>query len=86
MFRGPEGRLSDLTGHTRVPRQFGVGFTRLRGETTAGAAGHNHFNLERHINDRNRFKANRKTYLAEWRQHVAGTCETLANRDRFAFV
>jgi len=32
---------------------------------------HNHFNLERHINDRNWFKENRQTALAEWRQLAA---------------
>tara|TARA_R110002072_G_scaffold249922_11_gene408822 strand:- start:5003 stop:5143 length:141 start_codon:yes stop_codon:yes gene_type:complete len=32
---------------------------------------HNHFNLERHINDRNWFKENRQIALAEWRQLAA---------------
>ncbi|MBI1236222.1 MAG: IS6 family transposase [Alphaproteobacteria bacterium] len=32
---------------------------------------HNHFNLERHINDRNSFKENRQNALAEWRQLAA---------------
>jgi putative transposase len=32
---------------------------------------HNHFNLERHINDRNWFKENRTAALAEWRQLAA---------------
>jgi putative transposase len=32
---------------------------------------HNHFNLERHINDRNWFKENREIALAEWRQLAA---------------
>jgi len=32
---------------------------------------HNHFNLERHINDRNWFKENRQNALAEWRQLAA---------------
>ena len=32
---------------------------------------HNHFNLERHINDRNGFKENRENALAEWRQLAA---------------
>ena len=32
---------------------------------------HNHFNLERHINDRNWFKENRENALAEWRQLTA---------------
>jgi len=32
---------------------------------------HNHFNLERHLNDRNWFKENRKNALAEWRQLAA---------------
>jgi putative transposase len=32
---------------------------------------HNHFNLERHINDRNAFKENRENALAEWRQLAA---------------
>ena len=32
---------------------------------------HNHFNLDRHLNPRDRFKENRHTALAEWRQLVA---------------
>ena len=32
---------------------------------------HNHFNFERHINDRNWFKENRQNALAEWRQLAA---------------
>jgi putative transposase len=32
---------------------------------------HNHFNLERHINDRNWFKDGRTAALAEWRQLAA---------------
>jgi len=32
---------------------------------------HNHFNLERDINDRNWFKENRENALAEWRQLAA---------------
>jgi putative transposase len=32
---------------------------------------HNHFNLERHINDRDWFKENRQTALVEWRQLAA---------------
>ncbi|QNL20166.1 IS6 family transposase [Hyphobacterium sp. CCMP332] len=32
---------------------------------------HNHFNLERHINDRNWFKENRQIALTEWRQLAA---------------
>jgi len=32
---------------------------------------HNHFNLERHINDRSWFKENRQIALAEWRQLAA---------------
>ena len=32
---------------------------------------HNHFNLERHINDRNWFKENRENALTEWRQLAA---------------
>jgi len=32
---------------------------------------HNHFNLERHLNDRNWFKENREIALAEWRQLAA---------------
>jgi len=32
---------------------------------------HNHFNLERHLNDRIRFKENRENALAEWRQLAA---------------
>ena len=32
---------------------------------------HNHFNLERHINDRNWFKENRQNALAEWRKLAA---------------
>ena len=29
---------------------------------------HNHFNLDRYLNDRDRFKENRQIALAEWRQ------------------
>jgi|TARA_R110002072_G_scaffold80606_12_gene185127 putative transposase len=32
---------------------------------------HNHFNLERHLNQRDRFKENRTAALAEWRQLAA---------------
>ncbi len=32
---------------------------------------HNHFNLERHLNDRNWFKENRENALVEWRQLAA---------------
>jgi len=32
---------------------------------------HNHFNLERHLNDRNWFEENRENALAEWRQLAA---------------
>ena len=32
---------------------------------------HNHFNLERHLNHRDRFKENRQIALAEWRQLAA---------------
>jgi putative transposase len=32
---------------------------------------HNHFNLERHLDDRNWFKENRQNALAEWRQLAA---------------
>jgi len=32
---------------------------------------HNHFNLERHLNQRDRFKENRSAALAEWRQLAA---------------
>ncbi|MBE9064967.1 IS6 family transposase [cf. Phormidesmis sp. LEGE 11477] len=32
---------------------------------------HNHFNLERHLNQRDRFKENRQNALAEWRQLAA---------------
>jgi len=32
---------------------------------------HNHFNLERHLNQRDRFKENRQNALAEWRQLTA---------------
>ena len=32
---------------------------------------HNHFNLERHINDRTWFKENREIALAQWRQLAA---------------
>ena len=32
---------------------------------------HNHFNLERHINDRNWFAENRQIALAEWRRLAA---------------
>jgi putative transposase len=48
-----------------------AGSARPRGLAAVGVAGHNHFNLERHINDRNGFKANRQTALAEWRQLAA---------------
>jgi len=46
-------------------------FARPRGRAAAGAAGHNPFNLERHLCDRNWFKENRKNALAEWRQLAA---------------
>jgi putative transposase len=32
---------------------------------------HNHFNLERHLNRRDKFKQDRATALAEWRQLAA---------------
>jgi putative transposase len=32
---------------------------------------HNHFNLDRHLNNRDIFKQNRAAALAEWRQLVA---------------
>ncbi|MEN0654034.1 MULTISPECIES: IS6 family transposase [Hyphobacterium] len=32
---------------------------------------HNHFNLDRHLNSRDRFKENRQAALAEWRQLAA---------------
>ena len=41
---------------------------RPRGIAAAGVAGHNHFNLERHLSHRQEFKENRSTALAEWRQ------------------
>ena len=41
---------------------------RPRGIAAAGVAGHNHFNLERHIYRREEFKNNRSAALAEWRQ------------------
>jgi len=44
---------------------------RPRGLAAAGVAGHNHFNLERHINDRNGFNENRQNALTEWRQLAA---------------
>ncbi|MCF8880103.1 hypothetical protein L5876_09775 [Hyphobacterium sp. SN044] len=34
---------------------------------------HNHFNLDRHLNSRDRFKENRQAALAEWRQLAAGS-------------
>ena len=38
---------------------------------SAHASIHNHFNLDRHLNDRETFKKNRSVALAEWRQLVA---------------
>jgi putative transposase len=35
------------------------------------SSGHNHFNLERHINGRIWFKENWQNALAEWQQHAA---------------
>lgn len=32
---------------------------------------HNHFNLERHLNNRETFKQNRSAALVEWRQLAA---------------
>jgi putative transposase len=32
---------------------------------------HNHFNLDRHLNNRETFKQDRSTELAEWRQRAA---------------
>jgi len=46
-------------------------FARPRGRAAAGAAGHNHFNHDRHVNARNRFKEKREIALAEWRQLAA---------------
>ncbi len=37
----------------------------------AHATIHNHFNLDRHLNDRDVFKQNRTAALAEWRQLAA---------------
>ena len=39
--------------------------------TSAHASIHNHFNNERHLNQRATFKANRSAALAEWRELVA---------------
>ncbi len=38
---------------------------------SAHASIHNHFNLDRHLNQRATFKVNRSTALAEWRQLAA---------------
>ena len=35
------------------------------------ASVHNHFNLERHLNQRATFKENRSAAMAEWRQLAA---------------
>ncbi|MEQ8557403.1 MAG: hypothetical protein RIB03_03720 [Henriciella sp.] len=35
------------------------------------ASFHHHFNLDRHLNPRSRFKQNRNTALMEWRQLFA---------------
>jgi putative transposase len=35
------------------------------------ASFHNHFNLDRHLNSRIRFKLNRDAALLEWRQLLA---------------
>ena len=40
---------------------------------------HNHFNLGRHINDRNWFKENRQNALAEWSKFVAQIDANLVN-------
>lgn len=39
--------------------------------TSAHASIHNHFNLDRHLNNRETFKQNRSVALAEWRQLAA---------------
>jgi len=39
--------------------------------TSAHASIHNHFNQERHLNQRSTFKANRSAALAEWRELAA---------------
>jgi len=39
--------------------------------TSAHASIHNHFNHDRHLNQRSTFKANRSAALAEWRELVA---------------
>jgi len=44
---------------------------RPRGLAAAGVAGRSPFNLERHLNHRDRFKENRTAALAEWRQLAA---------------
>jgi putative transposase len=38
---------------------------------SAHASIHNHFNLDRHLNQRATFKVNRSAALAEWRQLAA---------------
>ena len=38
---------------------------------SAHASIHNHFNLDRHLNNRDTFKKNRSAALAEWRQLAA---------------
>ncbi|MCF8880709.1 IS6 family transposase, partial [Hyphobacterium sp. SN044] len=38
---------------------------------TVHSSVHNHFNLDRHLNPRDRFKENRQAALAEWRQLAA---------------
>jgi len=43
----------------------------LQNSAAAHASIHNHFNLERHLYNRENFKLNRSTTLAEWRQLAA---------------
>lgn len=47
---------------------------------------HNHFNLERHINDRNWFKRSQQAALTEWWQLAAYNDGSPSNRDHFAAV
>ena len=44
---------------------------RPRGEAAAGVAGHTPFNLDRHLNHRDRFKESRQVALEEWRDLAA---------------
>ena len=48
---------------------------------------YNHFNFERHINSRMRFKQKRDAALREWRDLSSpNTCSSANNRDWFAFA